>query len=329
MSVPENPTITVVGPGRMGIGIVSVLATAGHRVRLLDVKERSESERAEKFEHVRSEVRSHLDFLAEAGRFDGDRQDVVDRIEFTTDMAEALSDADWLFEALPEDPEIKKDLFADASAHVPDECTLATTTSSISLDTLAPAVDDPSRLLITHWLNPAFIVPLVEVAQAEFTDEAAVEATVDLLDSLDKEPVVCRDSPGFVGARIQAAAMNEAVRAWEDEVASAEEIDRALQSGVGLRMASMGLIEFIDLGGVDILYYVDEYLSDELGERFEPPESVVEKMENDELGPKTGKGYYTYEEGDAEKLQTETYRNLLAVRQALEDAEESEQSDSE
>jgi len=296
---------------------VGVFAEAGYRVRLLDLKDRSPADREETFGNARTEVRSQLDFLTDAGRFDGDPGTVVDRIHCTTDAAGALSDADWMFEALPENPDIKREAFRRVSDHVPAECTLATTTSSISLDTLAPAVDDRSRLLITHWLNPAFIVPLVEVARADYTDDGAVEATVALLDSLGKEPVVCRDSPGFIGARIQAAAMNEAVRAWEDGVAPAEDIDRALQAGVGLRMAAMGLIEFIDLGGVDILHDVDEYLSDELGERFDPPESVVEKIERNELGPKTGKGYYEYENRDVDAQKTEAYRKLLAIRDAL------------
>jgi len=319
MTATENPTVTVVGPGRMGIGIVGVFATAGYGVRLLDLKDRSDADREATFEHVRAEVRSQLDVLADAGQFDGDPGAVVDRIHCTADVDGALSDADWVFEALPEDPDIKREAFREVSDHVPAECTLATTTSSISIDTLAPAVADRSRLLITHWLNPAFIVPLVEVARAEYTDGSAVESTVEMLDELGKEPVVCRDSPGFIGARIQAAAMNEAVRAWEDGVASAEDIDRALQSGVGLRMAAMGLIEFIDLGGVDILHGVDEYLSDELGERFEPPESVAGKIERNELGPKTGKGYYDYEDRDVDAQKTEAYRNLLAIRDALGD----------
>lgn len=320
MSAPRpssDATITVVGPGRMGTGIVQVFATAGHEVRLLDVKDRTSDDRQATFDGVRKEVRSKLGFLAEAGRFDGDLDTVLDRLTCTADAEAALAGTDWVLEALPEDPDVKRDFFSSTADVTPSTCVLATTTSSISLDTLAPAVDNHERLLITHWLNPAFIVPLVEVASADYTDEAAVDATVELLESVEKEPVVCTDSPGFVGARIQAAAMNEAVRAWQDDVASAANIDRALRKGVGLRMAAIGLIEFVDLGGVDVLYYVDEYLREELGPRFDPPESVVEKMENDELGPKTGLGYYDYEDGGADELTDAYYRRLLAIEDAL------------
>jgi 3-hydroxybutyryl-CoA dehydrogenase len=313
-----DATIAVVGPGRMGTGIVQVFATAGHEVCLLDAKDRSVEEREAKFETVRSDIQSNLDLLAGVDRFDGDSDGVFDNVTFTADPEVALGGADWVFEALPEDPEIKRS-FLSGTGDLPTDTVLATTTSSISIDTLASAAPDPERLLITHWLNPAFIVPLVEVARAEETDEAAVEATVDLLGSVGKEPVVCADSPGFIGSRIQAAAMNEAVSAWEDGVASAADIDRALRSGVGVRMAAMGLLEFIDLGGVDILYYVDEYLGEELGERFDAPDSVVEKMENDELGPTTGRGYYEYDDVDVGALKREKYELLLALTDAVED----------
>jgi len=318
---PADATIAVVGPGRMGSAIAQVFAAAGHEVRLLDVKERTPAKREATFEEVHDTVASNLAFLTGAGRFDGDEATVRDRIECTADVSAALDGADWVFETLPEDPDVKTDFLRAAAEDVPAGAVITTATSSISLATLAPAAPDPDRLLITHWLNPAFIVPLVEVARSERTESTAVETTVELLDSVGKEPVICRDNPGFIGSRIQAAAMNEAVRAWEEGVASAAEIDTALQSGVGFRMAAMGLIEFIDIGGVDILYYVDEYLREELGSRFDPPESVVEKMENDDLGPSTGRGFYEYEDADTDDLVAEKYRVMLALRDALESVE--------
>ncbi|TYT62565.1 3-hydroxyacyl-CoA dehydrogenase family protein [Natrialba swarupiae] len=315
----SEPPIVVVGPGRMGIGIAQVFATDGRSVHILDVKERTDSEFEDKVESVSETIRSNLEFLAARGHFDGDASDVLDRITVTRETETSLESAEWVFEALPEDPEIKRE-FLSSSADALGDAVVATTTSSISIDELADAAPAPERLLITHWLNPAFIVPLVEVAHNERTDDDAVDRTVALLEAVGKEPVTCSDSPGFLGSRIQAAAMNEAVRAYEDGVASPEEIDRALRTGVGFRMAAIGLIEFIDLGGVDILYYVNEYLEDELGERFENPDSVVEKMEANDLGPKTGAGYYDYgEDVDAEELKTETYSRMLALAETLDD----------
>lgn len=302
----------------MGQGIAQTFAMHDYEVRLVDVKDRDPEEHVTKFADALDSIRSNLDFLESVGHLSVDPDAVVDRIETTADRADGLAGGDWVFEALPEDPDIKTGFFRAAGDELAD-AVVATTTSSISLDTLEDAVPDPRKLLITHWLNPAFIVPLVEVARNDRTDETAVEETVALLERVGKEPVVCRDSPGFVGSRIQAAAMNEAVRAYEEGVASAAEIDRALRTGVGFRMATIGLLKFVDLGGVDILYYVDEYLSEELGDRFEAPESVVEKMEQNELGPSTGSGYYDYADVNVDALRDEWYERLLALRVALEE----------
>lgn len=300
----------------MGTGIAQVFATHGHPVSVLDVKDRPASEAEARFETLRKTVQSNVELLASYDQFDGDVDAVVDRIDTTRDPA-ALGGANWVFEALPEDPAVKRSNLAELRDVVPSGAVVATTTSSISLETLADAVEDPGRLLITHWLNPAFIVPLVEVARTDATDAGAVDATVELLRRVGKEPVVCRDRPGFIGSRVQAAAMNEAVRAYEDGVAELSEIDRALRSGVGFRMAVLGLIEFIDVGGVDILYYVNEYLAEELGPRFENPETVVEKIEAGHGGLKQGRGYYDFGEVDEDALQTAVYEAMLVLKGAL------------
>lgn len=318
---PNGASITVLGPGRMGTGIAQVFATHGHDVSVLDVKERPPGEAEQRLERLEATVRSNVELLARHDQFGGDVDAVTDRLHGTRDPADGLEGTDWLFEALPEDPQVKRDALDGLRGVVPEDTVIATTTSSISLETLADAVDDPGRLLITHWLNPAFIVPLVEVARTEATDVDAVDATVALLRRVGKEPVVCRDRPGFIGSRVQATAMNEAVRAYEEGVADAGEIDRALRSGVGFRMAVLGLIEFIDIGGVDILYYVNEYLAEELGPRFENPESVVEKMAVGHGGLTDGRGYYDYDEVDDEELREAVYEAMLVLKGALYDAE--------
>lgn len=313
--------VTIVGPGRMGCGIAQVFATNGRQVCLLDVKDRPRDRRDAGFRSARETIRSNLEFLGEVGAFEGDADRVLGRISETRSLATGLEDTSIVFEALPEDPEIKTEFFGNASGHLPPDAILATTTSSISLDTLSTSVPDPGRFLITHWLNPAFIVPLVEVARAEYTADAAVETVVELLEGIGKQPVTCRDSPGFIGSRVQAAAMNEAIRAYEDGVATPTEIDRALRTGVGFRMAAMGLIEFVDLGGVDILHDVNEYLSEELGPRFDNPDSVREKIEGDELGPRTGQGYYDYESVDANELLEARYERMIDIADDLAESE--------
>lgn len=313
----EDVRTAVVGPGRMGVGIAQVLATNGYPTALIDTKDRPPDEEWSALDAARGAIRSNLELLAEAGRSVGNPDHVLDRIRFTRSLEDGLDGVEWVFEAVPEDPNLKRALFEAAHPHLTDDAVLTTTTSSISIDTLSDAVADPSRLLITHWWNPPFIVPLVEVATTDYTDETAVDATVALLEDLGKTPVVCEDSPGFIGSRVQAAAMNEAIRIYEDGVASAEDIDRALMTGMGFRMPVLGVIEHVDLGGVDVLYRVNNYLNEELDTRFENPESVIEKMEADDLGPKTGRGYYDYTDVDVEALTNEKYRGMLAIYDAI------------
>jgi len=324
-NAPGSESIAVAGPGRMGIGIAQVFACAGYDVTLLDVKDRTAAEWDEKREYVTETIRSDLSLLREETSFDGDADALLDELTLTRSLEEALSGTGWLFEALPETPELKRSFYADALEHLADDAIVASTTSSISLDELAPPFEDPGRLVIAHWWNPAFIVPLVEVTESDVTDPDTVAATVDLLEAVGKEPVVCEDHPGFIGSRVQAAAMNEAIRAYEDGVADPADIDRALKSGFGFRLPVLGVIEHVDLGGVDVLYHVNQYLTEALGERFENPESVAEKVDADELGPKTGRGYYEYGGGDgdgdgggdAEAMKREKYRGMLAIYEAV------------
>ena len=310
-------SVAVAGPGRMGIGIAQVFACAGSDVALLDVKGRTETEWEDKREYVTETIRSDLALLEEEASFDGDQEAIRERVTPTRSVEEALEGTGWLFEALPESPELKREFYGEALAHLAADAIVASTTSSISLDELASPFDDPGRLVIAHWWNPPLIVPLVEVAHSEVTDEDTVSATVDVLEAVGKEPVLCEDHPGFIGSRVQAAAMNEAIRAYEESVADPADIDRALKTGFGFRLPVLGIIEHVDLGGVDVLHHVNEYLSEALGERFENPESVEEKIAASELGPETGRGYYDYEGEDAEAIKRERYRAMIAIHEAV------------
>ena len=172
------------------------------------------------------------------------------------------------------------------------------------------AVERPERFLVAHWLNPAHIIPLVEVVPSARTSEDVVTRTLTLLERLGKVPVRCGDSPGFIGPRMQALLMNEAVRLVEEGVASPEDVDRAFKAGMGFRYAQVGIFEFIDWGGVDILHRASRFLAEALGDaRFKPARLVEEKIARNELGPKTGRGFFDYS-GDA-RFETAKVRALL------------------
>jgi 3-hydroxybutyryl-CoA dehydrogenase len=144
------------------------------------------------------------------------------------------------------------------------------------------------------------------------TSGTAIERTLALLERLGKVPVKCKDSPGFIGPRLQVLLMNEAVRLVEEGVATPEDVDRAFRAGMGFRYASIGIFEFIDWGGVDILYRASRYMTEALGdERFKPARLVEEKMARNELGPKTGRGFFDYTGERREVFETDKVRTLL------------------
>jgi 3-hydroxybutyryl-CoA dehydrogenase len=302
----------VLGPGRIGRQIALALALGGCRVTLVDVKDRAAGGAAAVFADARREIRRDLTLMAEERVIDaGEIAPALDRIEDRIGL-EALGDTGFVQEALPELLDLKREVLGRASALVSPETIIASTSSTISPRHMADAVRGPERFLVVHWLNPAHIIPLVEVVPGAATASAVVERTVEFLDKLGKVPVRCADSPGFIGPRMQALLMNEAVRLVEEGVATPEDIDRAFKTGMGFRYASVGIFEFIDWGGVDILHRASGFLARALGDdRFRPARLVEEKIARNELGPKTGKGFFDYAGDRREAFETAKVRDLL------------------
>ena len=188
--------------------------------------------------------------------------------------------------------DLKREALARCAKLAGPKPIIASTTSTILVDDLSSAVDHPERFLNAHWLNPAFLVPLVEVSPGQHTDPAVTARVKALLESVGKVPVVCAARPGYIVPRIQALAMNEAARMVEEGVASAEDLDKAIKYGFGFRFAVLGLLEFIDWGGGDILYYASRYLTGALGsERYAAPEIVERNMAEGRRGLRDGAGF--------------------------------------
>jgi len=166
---------------------------------------------------------------------------------------------------VPEVLDLKREALARAAALAGPQPIIASTTSTILVDDLAGAIDHRERFLNAHWLNPAYLVPLVELSPGARTDAEVTARLRALLEGIGKVPVVCAPRPGYIVPRIQALAMNEAARMVEEGVATAEEIDKAIKYGFGFRFAVLGMLEFIDWGGGDILYYASRYLTKALG----------------------------------------------------------------
>jgi len=310
----KNKKIIIIGPGRMGLGIALSFALRNAPVRIIDGKERSFDEYETVERNAKKELYSNLKFLKKVGYLKSDLKKVMSNISFSYEIKEENLKGDFIFEAIPEKPNLKIELYKKISPYVHREAILASTTSTIDIKTLKQGFIHPDKLLITHWLNPAFIIPLVEIAFSNETDPHSIQHMKNLLKRIGKVPVVLKDSPGFIIPRIQAVAMNEAVRILEEGVATPEDIDRAIKTGFGFRLCAFGLLEFIDMGGLDILYYADDFLHSAFkSERFKVPKLIKEKMEKGETGPRTGKGIYEYKDVEIKTLFERKYRDLIKL----------------
>lgn len=309
----------MVGAGRIGHGIALCVAMHGFRVRLRDVKQRTPDERERLREKIFSQIRESLKLFEECEFIHEPVDEVVNRINFVGGYV-GLEDAFHVVEAVPEDAAVKKQVYGLVCERLGSDALLASTSSSMRPSALAKHVKHPERFLVTHWINPAELIPLVEVSPSPQTSRETVEEAVEFLRRCGKRPVVCGDSPGYVSARLQAALMNEALRLVEEGVASPRDVDEALMAGIGFRLSVHGLLEFVDWGGVDILYKVDEYLASELKtERFKPPALLRKLVEEGRLGMHVGRGVFDYEGVNVENLKLRRKKAMVKRLKQLKD----------
>jgi 3-hydroxybutyryl-CoA dehydrogenase len=296
------PRFAAVGAGRMGRGIAIAFAYAGHRIVLVDLRPRSDEAWQRLRDEARAEIEASLSGLAQLGVIDASQvARIAARVEFVdaAGAPQALAAADLVFEGVPETLDAKREAFEQLNRHCRDDAILTSTTSSILVTQLAAFVRLPERFLNMHWLNPAYVIPVVELSCHPGTDPAVLARTKALMEAIGKLPVVCGASPGYIVPRLQALVMNEAARMIEEGAATAEEIDKATRYGLGLRFAALGVVEFIDFGGCDILHHASREMSASLNKgRYTAPAIVGRMVEEGRLGLKTGSGFYDYEGRD-------------------------------
>ncbi|MEE6208705.1 3-hydroxyacyl-CoA dehydrogenase family protein [Salarchaeum sp. III] len=284
--------VTVVGAGQMGSGIAQVSAMAGHEVVVRDIDEDRVSTGIERIEDTLDEG------VARGKVSESERDAALDRVRGVVDLDDAVADADLVVEAVPEDMDLKQDVFTDIEAAAPADAVLGSNTSSLPVTELASVLDDPERAIGLHFFNPPHLMDLVEVVVAEQTSDATEAFATDYVEDIGKEAVVVRDTPGFATSRLGVALGLEAARMVEEGVASPSDIDAGMREGYN---HPMGPLELTDLVGLDVRLDIAETLRDELGERFKPPQILKRKVRAGDLGKKTGTGFYEYDE-DGEKL---------------------------
>lgn len=295
---PAPPRFAAVGAGRMGRGIAIAFAYAGHRISLIDLRPRTPEAWQRLRDEAHAEITASLSGLAQLGVIDASQ---VERIAARVDCVNAaeaphaLAAAELVFEGVPETMDAKREAFEHLNRHCSDDAILTSTTSSILVTQLAALVRRPERFLNMHWLNPAYVIPVVELSCHPGTDAGVLARTKALMEAIGKLPVVCGASPGYIVPRLQALVMNEAARMIEEGAATAEEIDKATRYGLGLRFAALGVVEFIDFGGCDILHHASREMSVSIDKgRYTAPAIVGRMVEEGRLGLKTGSGFYDY-----------------------------------
>lgn len=306
MDVDDIETVAVLGAGNMGHGIAEVAALSGYEVTLRDIKE-------EFVQNGYEQIEWSLGKLVENDRISDEESDsALDRITPLVEMDEAVSDADIVIEAVPEQMNIKQDVYGEVEEYAPEEAILATNTSSLSITDLSEVTERAERFCGMHFFNPPVRMQLVEVISGEHTDTETLSVVEDLAESFDKTPVrVRKDTPGFIVNRILVPLMNEACWMVSEDVASKAEIDSTVKFDIGL---PMGAFELGDQVGNDVTYHVLEYMHDVLGAAYEPAPLLETVVEEERYGKKTGTGFYEYEDGEGAQIPTDAGREGLEHR---------------
>jgi 3-hydroxybutyryl-CoA dehydrogenase len=277
--------IAVIGTGTMGRGIAYLGALAGYETVIHDVS-------ASSLDAARVAVDSLLRKGVDKGKLTAEEAvAALARVHLASELEAAVRGADLIVEAVPESLELKQDLFAQADLYCGAESILATNTSSISITKLASNVERRDRFVGLHFFNPPHAMRLIEIVRGERTSDATIEEVTAVAVKMGKTPIHVRDSPGFATSRLGVAIGLEAIRMLEEGVASAEDIDRAMELGYN---HPMGPLRLTDLVGLDVRLGIAEYLASTLGSRFEPPQLLRDYVAQGKLGKKTGQGFYVW-----------------------------------
>lgn len=289
MNLEDIRHIAVLGSGIMGHGIAQSFLMGGYPVMLLDVEESI-------LETAKARVKNSLELFCHAGMIESpDIESALERLTLSVDLKRAAEAADFIVEAIPEDLSLKQDLFQHIETLCHPNAIIASNTSSLTLDKIGARVKNKKRLVITHWFNPPQLVPTVEVVKGEETGAEIMDTTCKLLEKIKKAPVrINREIPGFLVNRIQIAMAREVLDLYEQGIASAEDIDQAVRGSIGFRLASIGPLLTMDLGGLEIWFKVLENLLPDIQHSTKPPKVLKQLVDQGHKGIKSGKGFYDY-----------------------------------
>lgn len=300
--------ITVLGSGTMGHGIAHVFARQGYEVSIYEPF-------ASARETAMPKIESELQFLVDESYITKEEMvQTTARISVYEDLKESAKNADYIVEACPEQLALKQELFGKLDKICPAHTIFATNTSSLKLKEITAYLPEErkARCIITHWYNPPYLLPIVELSKFGNMDESLFQEIYDLHVKCEKEPVsILKDVPGMIANRMLHAQAREAFYLVENGVATAEDIDRALKYGPCFRNATTGMLETADMGGLDIWTAGEDNMFPELNNSDKASDFMRNHVTAGELGFKTGKGFFEYPEDKKEQIQKDFYRRLL------------------
>ena len=293
--------IAVVGAGLMGHGIAQVFALAGHGVTIYDAIVAS-------LDTVKTRILTNLKDL-------GDDQKAVERVTPVSDLAQAVRDADYVVEAVLEDLPLKQKLFAEIESYVRPDTILASNTSVIPITRIMEGLKQRERALGTHWWNPPYLVPLVEVIETQWTSRPAIDFTMKLHAAAGKKPAhVKKDVPGFIGNRLQHALWREAVALVEHGICDAETVDTVIKSTFGRRLAVLGPLENADMVGTDLTLAIHRTVLPDIDSRPRPSPYLEKLVKDQKLGFKSGEGFRKWSPEQQAALRSKVLQHLKNAR---------------
>ncbi len=277
--------VAVIGAGAMGSGIAYICAARNYEVFIMDV---SEELLAKGVKRIREMV---VEGVNRGKLTPREAEETMKKVKGTTNIAEAVKDADIVIEAVFEDINVKKEVFQKLDEACPNHTILASNTSALSITEMASATKRPSKVIGLHFFNPPYAMKLVEVVLGAQTSDETRRIATDFAASLGKETVTAKDTPGFIVNRVLSAAIGEAILLLQEGIASAEEIDKAITLGLNWPVGPLRLADFV---GLDVALDVGKVIYKALGEKYKPPLLLEEKVKAGHLGMKTRKGFYEY-----------------------------------
>lgn len=292
--------IAVIGAGTMGNGIAHVFAQKGYQVNLIDVS-------GEALEKALATIEKNMDrMIAKEKITESDKKEALSRLNTSTDMKEGAANADLVVEAATENTDLKMKIFRDLDQAAPEECILATNTSSISITQIAAQTNRPDKVIGMHFMNPVPVMKLVEVIRGYATSDEVTEKVMETSKALGKVPTEVNDYPGFVANRILMPMINEAIISLHEGVAGVEEIDTVMKLGMAHPMGPLQLADFI---GLDVCLSILKVMHEGFGNpKYAPCPLLVNMVTAGRMGVKSGEGFYKYTKGSKELVVSESFR---------------------